>query len=74
LRARLGERNGLASLLTVVIICLIVFTPLAIIISSLAFELNWCTPGCSITTPSFPWWWQTCLPICPVGQKLSLRA
>lgn len=40
LRARLGERNGLASLLTVVIICLIVFTPLAIIISSLAIELN----------------------------------
>ena len=40
LRTRLGERNGLASLLTVVIICLIVFTPLAIIISSLAIELN----------------------------------
>lgn len=33
IRAKLGERNGLASLLTVAIICLIVFTPLAIIIS-----------------------------------------
>lgn len=40
IRSRLGERNGLASLLTVAIICLIVFTPLAIIISSLAIELN----------------------------------
>ncbi len=40
LRARMGERNGLASLLTVVIICLIVFTPLALILSSLAFEIN----------------------------------
>ncbi|MGE0969766.1 AI-2E family transporter [Klebsiella sp. WOUb02] len=40
IRGRLGERNGLASLLTVVIICLIVFTPLAIIFSSLALELN----------------------------------
>jgi predicted PurR-regulated permease PerM len=40
LRDRLGERNGLAAFLTIVIICLIVFTPLAIILSSLAFELN----------------------------------
>ena len=40
IRTRIGERNGIAALLTVVIICLIVFTPLAIIISSLAFELN----------------------------------
>ena len=40
IRAKLGESNGLASLLTVAIICLIVFTPLAIIISSLALELN----------------------------------
>ncbi len=40
LRTRMGERNGLASLLTVVIICLIVFTPLALILSSLAFEIN----------------------------------
>lgn len=28
IRTRLGERNGLAALMTVVIICLIVFTPL----------------------------------------------
>ncbi len=40
IRTRLGERNGLAALMTVVIICLIVFTPLAIIPSSLAYELN----------------------------------
>ena len=40
LRDRIGERNGLAAFLTIVIICLIVFTPLAIILSSLAFELN----------------------------------
>lgn len=36
--ARRAQR--LAALLTIVIICLIVFTPLAIILSSLAFELN----------------------------------
>lgn len=40
MRTRLGERNGLAALMTIVIICLIVFTPLAIILSSLAYELN----------------------------------
>ena len=40
IRTRLGERNGLAALMTIVIICLIVFTPLAIILSSLAYELN----------------------------------
>jgi predicted PurR-regulated permease PerM len=40
LRDRIGERNGLAAFLTIVIICLIVFTPLALILSSLAFELN----------------------------------
>ncbi|WP_312240841.1 AI-2E family transporter [Pantoea sp.] len=39
-RAWLGEKNGLASLLTVLVICLIVFTPLAIIASSLAVEFN----------------------------------
>lgn len=56
LRDRLGERNGLAAFLTIVIICLIVFTPLAIILSSLAFELNVVTPNCSITIPSSrPW-------------------
>jgi predicted PurR-regulated permease PerM len=40
LRTRLAGRNGLASVLTVGIICLIVFTPLAVILSSLAFEIN----------------------------------
>lgn len=40
LRVALGERNGLASLLTLGIICLIVFIPLTLILSSLAFELN----------------------------------
>ncbi|CAI1503309.1 putative inner membrane protein [Serratia quinivorans] len=40
LKQYLGERNGLVSLLTVAVICLIVFTPLAIIASSLAIELN----------------------------------
>lgn len=40
IRQYLGEKNGLASFLTVIVICLIVFTPLAIIGSSLAIELN----------------------------------
>lgn len=40
LRHRLGDRNGLASFLMLVIICLIVITPLAIIASSLAIEMN----------------------------------
>lgn len=40
LRAMLGDRNGLASLLTIGIICLIVFIPLMVIFSSLAIELN----------------------------------
>lgn len=40
LRTMLGERNGLASLLTIGIICLIVFIPLTIIFSSLAIEIN----------------------------------
>lgn len=40
LRSRLGERGGLASLITLGIICLIVFIPLMAIISSLAFETN----------------------------------
>ena len=35
-----GGRNGLAALLTLLVICLIVFTPLAIIASSLAREFN----------------------------------
>ena len=40
LRAALGDRNGLASFLTLCIICLIVFIPLMVILSSLAIELN----------------------------------
>ncbi len=40
LRIRMGDRNGLASLLSVLLICLIVFIPLMVIFSSLAFELN----------------------------------
>ncbi|MBS6032526.1 MAG: AI-2E family transporter [Pantoea sp.] len=40
LRTRMGERNGLAALLTLLCICLIVFTPLAIIASSLVVETN----------------------------------
>ncbi|MDR9891007.1 AI-2E family transporter [Pseudenterobacter timonensis] len=40
LRTALGDRNGLASLLTIGIICLIVFIPLTVILSSLAIELN----------------------------------
>ncbi|MGV7092581.1 AI-2E family transporter [Siccibacter turicensis] len=35
-----GGRNGIASLLTLLLICLIVFTPLVIVTSSLASELN----------------------------------
>lgn len=40
LKQVVGDRNGVVSLLTVLIICLIVFTPLAIITSSLALEFN----------------------------------
>ena len=40
LRSALGDRNGLASLITIGIICLIVFIPLMVILSSLAIELN----------------------------------
>lgn len=40
LRDALKDRNSIASLITVLIICLIVFIPLTLILSSLAFELN----------------------------------
>ena len=40
LRRKMGDRNGLASFVTLMIICLIVFTPLAIITSSLVVEIN----------------------------------
>lgn len=39
-RQILGDRNGIASVLTVMVICLIVFIPLGAIVSSLAFEFN----------------------------------
>ncbi|CAK9886090.1 MAG: Putative transport protein [Candidatus Erwinia impunctatus] len=35
-----GGKNGVASLLTLLVICLIVFTPLVLIVSSLAVEFN----------------------------------
>lgn len=40
IRQKLGDKNGLAAFVTLLVICLIVFTPLAIIASSLAFEIN----------------------------------
>lgn len=40
LRIQTGERNGLASLVTVIVICLIVFTPLTLTLSSLIIETN----------------------------------
>ena len=40
IRNMLGDKNGIASLLTLLVICLIVFTPLAVIASSLAIEFN----------------------------------
>jgi predicted PurR-regulated permease PerM len=73
LRARLGERNGLAALLTVVIICLIVFTPLAIIISSLAIELNLVYTKLQHNDTQFPVVANLFAHL-PEGQKLSLRA
>lgn len=52
LRTALGDRNGLASLLTLGIICLIVFIPLMVILSSLAVELNMVYTSCNRTTRS----------------------
>ena len=40
IRTRLGERNGLAALMTIVIICLIVLRRWLSFLSSLAYELN----------------------------------
>ncbi|WP_343552066.1 AI-2E family transporter [Pantoea sp.] len=40
LRRKMGDRNGLASFATLLIICLIVFTPLALITSSMVVEVN----------------------------------
>ena len=38
LRKMLGDKNGLAAIITLLIICLIVFIPLVIVMSSLAYE------------------------------------
>ena len=54
LRGLGGERNGVASLLTLVVICLIVFTPLVVILSSLAIELNVVYTKLQHTNPQFP--------------------
>ncbi|MEE9686023.1 AI-2E family transporter [Lelliottia amnigena] len=54
LRSMMGERNGLASLLTLGIICLIVFTPLVVILSSLAIELNVVYTKLQHTNSQFP--------------------
>lgn len=40
IRRCLGERNGLASLLTLLVICIIVFLPLVLVTTSLAYEGN----------------------------------
>ncbi|MBY4950292.1 AI-2E family transporter [Pantoea sp. DY-17] len=40
LRRKMGDRNGLASFATLLIICLMVFTPLALITSSMVVEVN----------------------------------
>jgi len=40
LRRPMGDRNGLASFATLLIICLMVFTPLALITSSMVVEVN----------------------------------
>ncbi|MCQ8226921.1 MULTISPECIES: AI-2E family transporter [Pantoea] len=40
LRRKMGDRNGLAAFATLLIICLIVFTPLALITSSMVVEVN----------------------------------
>ncbi len=54
LRTRLSDRNGLASLLTLLCICLIVFTPLAIITSSLAVEINTVYTKLQTNSTQFP--------------------
>ena len=54
LRGWVGERNGVASLLTLLVICLIVFTPLIVILSSLAIELNVVYTKLQHTNPQFP--------------------
>ncbi|MFJ2974813.1 AI-2E family transporter [Kluyvera sp. NPDC087067] len=54
LRTALGDRNGLASLLTIGIICLIVFIPLMAMLSSLALELSMLDSKLQQSTSKFP--------------------
>ncbi|MEB5970495.1 AI-2E family transporter [Pantoea dispersa] len=54
LRRKMGDRNGLASFVTLLIICLIVFTPLAIITSSLVVELNMVYTKLQSNSAQFP--------------------
>lgn len=54
LRCKMGDRNGLASFVTLLIICLIVFTPLAIITSSLVVEINTVYTKLQTNSAQFP--------------------
>ncbi|WP_215800303.1 AI-2E family transporter [Pantoea dispersa] len=54
LRRKMGDRNGLASFVTLLIICLIVFTPLAIITSSLVVEINTVYTKLQTNSAQFP--------------------
>jgi predicted PurR-regulated permease PerM len=72
IRTRLGERNGLAALLTIVIICLIVFTPLAIILSSLAYELNVVYSKLQHNDTQFPTVVASLFAHLPAGPEVSL--
>jgi predicted PurR-regulated permease PerM len=74
LRAALGDRNGLASLLTIGIICLIVFIPLMVILSSLAIELNVVYTKLQETTPSSRKWCEHLCPPAWLGQRLPGRS
>ncbi|MFQ1680857.1 AI-2E family transporter [Pantoea dispersa] len=54
LRRKMGDRDGLASFVTLLIICLIVFTPLAIITSSLVVEINTVYTKLQTNSAQFP--------------------
>lgn len=51
---KLGNRPGLASFLTLIVICLLVFTPLFVVISSLAIEANTLYGKLQSTNAQFP--------------------
>ena len=70
LRTALGERNGLASFLTLCIICLIVFIPLMVILSSLAIELNVVYTKLQQNNSSRRWW-RASLTVCLTGRAVS---